>query len=164
MNIPTSIGIAGFALFFGVNGVALAHHLLWRRSPALFWLASSLIVLVICYLVGTGAAEDIVRFLWPVPFDPIKTKEIELRTPCEVPRMLGFFLIVGPIMPIVVLLHFKTTRSWPTFLFSACALLLFVSPLPEKLARLALPEEVLKRPSHCAPTQTHSAPISPWRL
>jgi hypothetical protein len=41
--------------FFGVNGVALAYRLLWRRSPALFWLASALIGVVICYLVGTGA-------------------------------------------------------------------------------------------------------------
>jgi hypothetical protein len=40
MNIPSSIGMAGSALFFGVNGVALARRLLWQRSPALFWLTS----------------------------------------------------------------------------------------------------------------------------
>jgi hypothetical protein len=94
MNIPSSIGMAGFALFFGVNGVALAHRLLWRRSPALFWLTSTRIVIVVGYLIATGAAEVIVRFLWPVPFDPVKTKEFEHYAPCQTPRMLGLFLII----------------------------------------------------------------------
>ena len=80
--------------FFGVNGVALAHRLLWRRSPALFWLTSTRIVIVVGYLIATGAAEVIVRFLWPVPFDPVKTKEFEHYAPCQTPRMLGLFLII----------------------------------------------------------------------
>jgi hypothetical protein len=152
MNIPTSIGVAGFALFFGINGIALAHRLLWRRSPALFWLASASIVMVGGYLIGTGAAEDIVRFLWPVPFDPVKTKEFERHAPCQGPRILGLFLLMGPMMPIILgaVLHYKIKHAWPTLVFSVCSLLLYISPLPEKLAHLALPEEVLKLPSHCA--------------
>jgi hypothetical protein len=56
------------ALFFGRNGIALAHQLLWRRSPTLFWLASTLIVVGVGYIVATSAAESIARSLWPIPF------------------------------------------------------------------------------------------------
>ena len=63
---PSYFGVVIFCLFFGVNGIWLAHRLLWRRAPSLFWLASTVIVLSIGYLVSTGEAQIIARSLWPM--------------------------------------------------------------------------------------------------
>jgi hypothetical protein len=125
------------ALFFGVNGIAVARYLFWRRSPTLLWLASTLIVVGVGYIVATSAAESIARSLWPIPFDPVKAKEFELRAPCETPRLLGVMLIVGPILALLApVLVFKYWRSWLKILFGVCVFnllyfLLYVSPIPE---------------------------------
>src|SRR5262245_51204474 len=76
LGIPSSVGVLVFTLLFGGTGIALAHRLLWRRSPSLFWLASTLIVVGIGYVVVTGEAESLARRLWPVAFDPVKGEEI----------------------------------------------------------------------------------------
>jgi uncharacterized membrane protein HdeD (DUF308 family) len=146
------------ALFFGGNGIALVRQLLWRRSPTLFWLASTLIVVGVGYIVATGAAESIARSLWPVPFDAVKTKEFELRAPCVTPRLLGVMLIVGPALAVLApVLMFKYKRIWLKILFGVCVsllyfFLLYVSPIPEKLARLVFSEDTLKVPYHCSQT------------
>jgi uncharacterized membrane protein HdeD (DUF308 family) len=154
MNVPSSVGVVVVALFLGLNGIALAHRLLWRRSPALFWLASTLIVVGIGYIVATGSAENVARSLWPVPFDPVKTEEFKLRAPCEAPRLLGISLILSPVLLVVPFLLYKFwRRPWPVILFSACFTLLYfflyLSPIPEKVARVVFSEDVLKVPDHC---------------
>jgi hypothetical protein len=146
------------ALFFGGIGIALARYLLWRRSPTLFWLASTLIVVGVGYIVATSAAESIARSLWPIPFDPVKTKEFELRAPCETPRLLGVMLIVGPVLALLApVLVSKYWGSWGKILFGVCVFnllyfLLHFSPVPEKLARLVFSEDTLKVPNHCRQT------------
>ena len=115
-----------------------------------FGFTSTLIAISVAYLVLSEAAEHIARWLWPIPFDPFKTKEYELRASCEIPRVLGFFLIAGPILPVLVpVLLFKIRKSWPRFVSGVCLVLLFLSPIPEKLAHLVFPADMLKVPSHC---------------
>src|SRR5262245_10337503 len=104
---PISFGVVGVILVFGVNGVAVAHRLLWRRSPTLFWLASTLIVVGLGYIVVTGAAENVARSLWPVPFDPVKTQEFNRHVSCEAPRLLATSLILTPVLLVVPFLLYK---------------------------------------------------------
>lgn len=155
MSVPISVGVVMLALFLGGNGIALAHRLLWRRSTTLFWLASTLIVVGVGYIVATGAPESFVRS--QVPFDPVRTKEFVLRAECERPRQLGLSLVVGPVIlvsvPLLMFKYFKYRRAWPIILFSACFtlvyVLLYISPTPEKLAPLVFSEDTLKVPDHC---------------
>jgi hypothetical protein len=146
------------AVIFGVNRVALARYLLWRRWPALFWLISMLIVVVLAYLIGTGASENIAYSLWPRVFDPIQRKELGLRAQCERPRMLGLWLIfMPPLLSVVVYKIYRfglvgalqSHRHRDAIVLVVCSVLLYVSPIPEKLARLVFPEEMLKVPGHC---------------
>jgi len=155
VTLPISLGVAALALLLGVNGVWLAGRLFWHRQRSTFWLASSTILGCVAYLVMTGMAEDIARRLWPVAFDPVKGREIILRDQCEQPRSLGVMVMVAPIAVVIGSVLLLKYRDRPVLvsitvaLFSAFTLLLFASPIPEKLARLALPEHVLRVPSHC---------------
>jgi hypothetical protein len=155
VNLPISLGVAMLALFLGVNGIWLAGRLFWHRQRSMFWLASSIILAGVAYLILTGLAEDVARGLWPVAFDPTKGKEYMLRAPCERLRGLGFMIIVAPIVLVLVPILLLSYRSRPRFvslttvLFGVSAFLLYVSPMSEKLARLILPEDMLRVPSHC---------------
>jgi hypothetical protein len=153
--LPSYFGVVIFCFFFGVNGIWLAHRLLWRRAPALFWLASTVIVLSIGYLVSTGEAESIARSLWPMGLDEAKSKESQLRSACMEPKMLGTMLVVAPIMVVLVPLMLKEKRTWLRALVNVCFVVLFfgvlISPIPEKLSSLALPDIVQRLPDHCRP-------------
>jgi xanthosine utilization system XapX-like protein len=153
MNIPPSFEVLGVVLLVGVNGVALARYLLWRRSPALFWLASTLVVVVVGYLILTGATHNIARSLWPLAYDPIKRKEVALLAVCDTPRILGVTLIM--LVPTLMALYYfyKTKCTWPGILLGVCFFLLYAfSPIPPKVASLVFSERMLKVPSHCRPT------------
>jgi hypothetical protein len=145
------------AVFLGGNGIAVAHRLLWRRSPTLFWLASMLIVIGVGYIVATGLAESIARSLWPVPFDEVKTQEFKLRAVCQVPRQLGAGVVLGPVVFVLApLVMFKKMRTWlrilSNLLFGVCFILFYISPIPEKVAGLIYPEDALRVPDHCSRT------------
>jgi hypothetical protein len=155
VSVPGSIGAAMVALFFGINGIALAHYLFWRRSPTLFWLASAFVVICVGYAVLTSGAESIARSLWPETFDPVKAAEFKLRAACQTPRLLGFMLIAGPVgvlLAPVLLFKYRRAAIWVTMGFSLLAFALYASPLPEKLARAVFSESALKVPDHCGQT------------
>jgi hypothetical protein len=67
-------------------------------------------------------------------------------------------LIVGPVLALLApVLVFKYWRSWlkilfGVFVFNLLYFLLYVSPIPEKLARLVFSEDTLKVPNHCRQT------------
>jgi hypothetical protein len=145
---------------FLVGGVSLmvAYNLLWRRSLALFWLAVALIATGLVYIVATGTHLNIASFLWPIAFDEVRGPEMTLRLLCEGPRQWMSALILVPVMlalsPWLFKVVFKEKRTWPALLVSAgitlCFVLIYISPIPDKLAPLVLPEDKLKLHSHCA--------------
>ncbi|HZO46336.1 MAG TPA: hypothetical protein VFB68_10615 [Xanthobacteraceae bacterium] len=154
---PSHFGVVFFCLFFGVNGIWLAYRFLWHRKPALFWLASGVIVLTIGYLVVTEAAEGIARSLWPVEFDPVRSKEILKRSACVEPRLLATIIAVAPIMmpvALFVLFVLKEKRVWLIIPINLCLAVLFigvfVSPIPERVGPLVGLDKAL--PAHCQPT------------
>src|SRR5262245_50729702 len=153
------------AVMFGVNGVALDRFVLWRRWTALYWLISALIVLVVAYLNGTGASENIAQSLWPREFDPIQRKEFGLRAACETPRMLGLWLIFMPLLLSVLLYKIyrfglagalQSHRLRDAIVLGVCFVLLYGSPLPESVAPVAFAEPMLQAPSHCTSIRPRS--------
>jgi len=55
-------------------------------ATAVFWLATTLIVIGVGYLLARGALEPVARSLHPIPFHAVKTEEFKLRASCETPR------------------------------------------------------------------------------
>jgi hypothetical protein len=157
--MPVSVGIAMLAVFLGVNGIAVAYALFWRRSRALFWLSSTLVVVGIAYLIFADAAETIVRSSWPIPFDDsARGRELRLLVECQKPRQLGIVLIFAPIVVVLApVLVFKIRNHWIGILFAGALgvlfYLLYPSPIPGALAGLVFSDEVLSGPDHCRPTR-----------
>jgi hypothetical protein len=111
---PNVAGVAMFVFFFGINGIWLAGALFWKRSRILFWLASTLVVVGIGYLVATGAAANLARTLWPIPFDEVRGKELIVRHQCQMAWQMGTMLILCLTAPILTLFAlFELERHRP---------------------------------------------------
>jgi hypothetical protein len=154
--LPAHYGVSLFALFFGINGIWLAHKLFWERQRQIFWFSAGAIVIGIGCLVPTGAADSIARWLWPLTLDPAAAEKFRRQLPCEEPRLKGLAVIMAPIVLILVpvwLLKMRrerrSMRILATLVLATCIALLYGSPLPERLARSVFPEDALKVPSHC---------------
>src|SRR5262249_27413290 len=91
-------------------------------------------------------SENIAQSLGPGELDPIQRKEFGLRAACETPRMLGLWLIFMPLLLSVLLYKIyrfglagalQSHRLRDAIVLGVCFVLLYVSPIPEKLARVA---------------------------
>jgi hypothetical protein len=156
VTLPAHVGVALLVFFLGSNGIWLAHRLFWDRQRQIFWYSTAGIVIGIGCLVFTGAAESVARWLWPLALDPVEAGRFQQHLPCNEPRLKGFMLIMAPVVLILVpvwLLKIRGHRGkeiLATLVLAALIVLVYGSPLPEKLARSVFPEDTLKVPSHCA--------------
>jgi hypothetical protein len=146
------VSVEGFmgALALAGNAVLIVGLLGWRRQRRVFWFTSTLIVVGVCYLVATGATENLARSIWRSgPFDPVKWKEFEMRAVRHHEKGLGLWLIGMPIGLVFIFMFWRrqTALIFATFLMSTCMLLLAMTSIPEALARLVFPDEILNAPN-----------------